>query len=68
MAATVADLTPSELRLLIEDVVQEKLVELLGDPDEGLELRPEVREQLERQRMRRERGELGTPLSAVPRP
>jgi len=68
MAATVADLTPSELRLLIEDVVQEKLVELLGDPDEGLELRPEIREPLERQRRRRERGARGTPLSAVLRP
>ena len=41
MAATVAELTPAELRALIAEVVDERLVELLGDPDEGLELRPE---------------------------
>lgn len=41
MAATVAELTPNELRALVAEVVHEQLVELLGDPDEDLELRPE---------------------------
>jgi len=41
LVATVAELTPTELRALIAEVVDERLVELLGDPDEGLELRPE---------------------------
>lgn len=41
MAATVAELTPAELRALVAEVVHEQLIELLGDPDEGLELRPD---------------------------
>lgn len=41
MASTVADLTPAELRALIAEVVHDQLVELIGDPDEGLELRPD---------------------------
>ena len=43
---TVKDLSIEELRSLIADVLEDKLRELLGDPDEGLELRPEVRERL----------------------
>lgn len=42
----IKDLSVQELRELIGDVVEDKLRELLGDPDEGLELRPEVRERL----------------------
>lgn len=38
----VADLTPEELRILIGDVVEEKLKELLVDPDYGLELKDEI--------------------------
>jgi len=44
--ATFKDLSIEELRALIADVVEEKLRELVGDPDAGLELRPEVRERL----------------------
>jgi hypothetical protein len=40
-APTVAELTLAELRALIAEVVDERLVELLGGPDEGLELRRE---------------------------
>jgi len=43
---TVKDLSIEELRALIADVVEQTLRELLGDPDAGLELRPEVRERL----------------------
>lgn len=43
---TLKDLSVEDFRALIGDVVEEKLRELLGDPDEGLELRPEVRERL----------------------
>jgi hypothetical protein len=43
---TVKDLSIEELRALIADVVEETLRELVGDPDAGLELRPEVRERL----------------------
>jgi hypothetical protein len=37
--ATVADLTIEEFKSLIREVVAQTLAELLGDPDEGLELR-----------------------------
>jgi hypothetical protein len=39
---TVKDLTIKELREVIGEVVEEKLRELLQDPDAGLTLRPEV--------------------------
>jgi hypothetical protein len=44
--AVVKDLSVEELRSLIGEVVEEKLRELLGDPDAGLEIRPEVRDRL----------------------
>ena len=40
------DLTIDELKAVIGDVVEEKLRELLLDPDAGLILRPEVQERL----------------------
>ncbi len=43
---TVKDLSIEELRALIADVVEEKLRELVGDPDAGLQLRPEIQERL----------------------
>jgi hypothetical protein len=36
MTATVAQMTKGELREMIEAPVERKLLELLGDPDEGL--------------------------------
>lgn len=35
-----------KIKPLIEEVVERKLYEILGDPDEGLELRPEVQKRL----------------------
>lgn len=43
---TVKDLTIDELKAVIGEVVEEKLRELLTDPDAGLALRPEVQERL----------------------
>lgn len=39
MATTIAEMTTDEFRDLIEAVIEQKLVELLGDPDAGLSLR-----------------------------
>jgi hypothetical protein len=36
-----ADLTTDEFRELVREAALQTLAELLGDPDEGLELRPE---------------------------
>ncbi|OGO01766.1 MAG: hypothetical protein A2Y59_06605 [Chloroflexi bacterium RBG_13_52_14] len=44
----VKDLGIDEFKALIQEVVEEKLEELLGDPDRGLELKPEIKKQLER--------------------
>jgi hypothetical protein len=43
MAKTVADMTAVELRRLVGSVAEEKLMQLLGDPDTGLVLRENVR-------------------------
>ena len=67
MAKTVADMTPSELRQLVISVVEEKLVQLLGDPDEGLALRGNVRKRLLRQKKAVSKGERGEPLESVAR-
>ncbi len=64
-AETVAQMTKEELREMIEWVVEEKLVELLGDPDEGLELRESVRQRLLRQKRAVANGERGEPLEEV---
>lgn len=63
--AKVSDMTPDELRAMIETSVERKLVELLGDPDEGLELRPEVVERIERQRKEYAAGRRGKSLQQV---
>lgn len=68
MAATVAELTPAELRAMIEEIVRDELLDAVSDPDEGLELRPEVRAQLEAQRERVRQGDFGIPWADISRP
>lgn len=46
--SNVADLTVDELKSLIREVVTQTILEILGDPDEGLELQEEVKERLRR--------------------
>jgi len=65
MAELVSQMTKEELRMLIDEALERKLIELFGDPDEGLELRDEVRDFLIRQREVVARGELGRPLDEV---
>jgi len=43
---TVKDLSIEELKALVGEIVEEKLREILADPDAGLVLRPEIRERL----------------------
>ena len=42
----VKELTVEQLKTLIEDTVEERLQEYLGDPDEGLEIKEEVIQRL----------------------
>ena len=67
MAATVAQMTTVELREMIEASVERKLLELLGDPDEGLPIRKSVRDRLLRQKQAVSTGERGEPFEDVVR-
>ena len=65
MGANVGQLSTDELRDIIGSVVEEKLREILGDPDDGLELRPEVRDRLLQQQVAVAGGERGEDLNDV---
>ena len=65
MAKTVAEMTGEELRELVGAAVEQKIVELLGDPDAGLVLREDVRKRLLRQKQAVAKGERGEPLETV---
>jgi len=49
MSTTVAQMTKEELQEMLEAAIEQKLFEMLGDPDEELELRDTVRKRLLRQ-------------------
>ncbi len=66
MTATVAEMKVTDLRELIEELIDEKLEEILGDPDHGMKLRPELRARLLRQMERVRLEEYGVPLEEVP--
>jgi hypothetical protein len=44
---TVADLTVDEFKTLVREVVVQTITEMIGDPDEGLELREDFRVKLQ---------------------
>lgn len=62
MSTKVVDLTAEELASLIDDLLDRKLAQWLGDPDEGVDLRPEIVERIERQRAAYAAGERGRTL------
>lgn len=59
MARIVAEMTADELKRLVGLAVEEKLIELLGDPDEGMVLRESLRKRLLRQKRAVAKGERG---------
>ena len=67
MAATVARMTKRELREMMDVLIEQKLLELLGDPDEGLEIRKSVRDRLLRQKRAVAAGKRGEPFDSVAR-
>ncbi len=67
MSVTVAEMSKDELREMLEITVEQKLLELIGDPDEGLEIRKSVRERLARQKKAVAAGERGEPFDDVVR-
>jgi hypothetical protein len=46
--SNISELKVNDLRELIRTEVEQTVLELLGDPDEGLELREEIKSRLER--------------------
>jgi len=65
--SSVARMTKEQLRQMIGDTVEEKLIELLGDRDEGLAIRRALRARLLRQRRKVASGERGESLDDVAR-
>ncbi len=69
MTETVGQMTKEEFKKMIgavvEATVEQKLIEILGDLDEGLELREAVRDRLLRQRQAVVAGERGLPFEDV---
>lgn len=66
MTDTVGQMPQAELVKIIEAIVdatvEQKLIEILGDPDEGSDLRESVRSRLLRQQQAVQAGERGQPL------
>ncbi|MBC8252821.1 MAG: hypothetical protein H8E35_02175 [Ardenticatenia bacterium] len=69
MTETIGQMTKEEFKRMIgavvEATVEQKLIEILGDPDEGLEIREAVRDRLLRQRQAVAAGEQGLPIKDV---
>lgn len=65
MATTVSQMTKSELKEMIETIIESKLTELLGDPDEGLPIRKSVYNRLLRQKKAVASGERGEQFDNV---
>jgi len=61
----VQEMTIDQLKGLIRETVEEKLEEMLGDPDWGLELKDAVRERLKRSLEETERGGSGIAVDDV---
>ncbi|MFZ0963605.1 MAG: hypothetical protein WAO35_22305 [Terriglobia bacterium] len=64
---TVKDLSIEELRVVIGEVVEEKLREIFSDADAGLALRPEIRERLRTDLQEPQEDGANTPAAEVAR-
>ncbi|MBW8877311.1 MAG: hypothetical protein JF614_20290 [Acidobacteria bacterium] len=65
MHKTVGEMSPEELKEMLGELIEAKLIEILGDPDELLSLREPLRERLELQRSAIVRGERGESFDDV---
>ena len=61
----VADLTVQEFKELVREIVIQTLLEMLGDPDEGLELRDDFAAELQRSLAAVEAGDKTIPVQEV---
>ena len=65
MGTTITQMTKEELKELIESIVEQKMLELIGDPDEGLSIREDLLKRLKRQKEQVASGKRGKPLEDV---
>ncbi|MEK9136519.1 MAG: hypothetical protein AAB393_05305, partial [Bacteroidota bacterium] len=65
MPATIAHMTKKEFAQMLSTVVEQKLVELFGDPDDGLALKENLRRWLIRQANAVAKGERGDDFGTV---
>lgn len=59
------EIEKEELKTLIENAIEEKLIELFGDPDEGLKIKDTFRKRLLKQREKVIAGERRLSLEKV---
>ena len=65
MSSTVAQMSKQELTQIISNVVEQKLVEMFGDPDEGLSMKENMRKRLLRQKKAVAKGDRGSDLASI---
>ena len=65
MPSVIVHMSKKEFAQLVSTAVEQKLVELYGDPDDGLVLKEGLRKRLIRQRKSVARGERGADFNAV---
>jgi hypothetical protein len=65
MPSVIVHISKKEFGQLVSTAVEQKLVELFGDPDDGLELKEDLRKRLIRQRKSVAKGERGSDFIAV---
>lgn len=67
MHKTVAEMTPDELKEMLGELIEDKLTEVLADPDQGLAVQEPVSARLKLQRSAVDRGERGESFDDVAR-
>lgn len=65
MSSTIAHMTKKEFAQMVSTTVEQKLVELFGDPDEGLVLKENLHKRLIRQKKAVARGERGEDFAKI---
>jgi len=65
MGITITQMTKEELKELIESIVEQKMLELIGDPDEGFTIKEDLLKRLKRQKEQVSAGKRGKPFEDV---
>ncbi|MFA6978126.1 MAG: hypothetical protein WC209_02285 [Ignavibacteriaceae bacterium] len=63
--STLAQMTKKEFTKILSNVVEQKLIELYGDPDEGLIIKDRLRKRLVLQKKATSKGDRGVDLSSA---